>query len=128
MAILLDNIRLQHDFLWSIKLGASLRIMSVDKPYTYEYAIYTSTYRQLYTKIIPCAPGQLVLCNPDINGNSKFWTMEKTIVQNQIDTGKLIYNNIPTNWSQLKNQANPLPIHQANDGELMEYLKEFLKA
>jgi len=106
MAIQLHQIRIELDYLWSIRLGACLRIMSVDKPYNYNYAI-TDTLRRLeYNKIIPCAPGQLVLCNPDVNGNSKFWTMDKKIVQDQINQGKLIFNTIPSNWSRLKYEAN----------------------
>ena len=149
----LTKIRLELDFLWSIRLGASLRVYSIGEPYTYTYHLWSKCgqyltasgkrntapcpascgcflndpVRYTFSVVYQCAAHECVIGNPDINGGSKFWVLPIAEVQQQINQGKLLLNNIPTNWSQLKNQANPLPLHKASDGELLEHLKEFIK-
>ena len=93
-------IRIELDFLWSIRLGACLRIYSYDKPYVYKWKTWSRCGQHLnnygkvdktpcpdlcpcylnqerefnHTRTIPCGPGQLVLGNPRTEGRSDFWT------------------------------------------------------
>ncbi len=146
------KIRLELDYLWSIKLGACIRVYSFHKPYTHTWHSWSKCGQYLntdgainktscpancpcylnreirypHTTIYPCAPGQCVIGIPDINGGSKFWTRSIEVLQKQVNDRHLLFNNIPTNWYKLKMEANPQPLHQASDGKLMEHLREYL--
>lgn len=99
--------KLNTDFLWSIRLGAQLRVLSYGEPYRYYYGPYNEFEQtSAYVRTIPCGPGQCVLCNPDTNGRSQFWTLPTTELEKQIQDGKLILNGIPKNWERLKRDAD----------------------
>lgn len=154
MPIQVNKIRIELDFLWSIKLGAALRVYSFNEPYTHTWHTWSKCGRYMRANgtinpepncpsgcpcylnepkryeqklIIPCAPGQMVIGRPDVNGGSQFWARPIAEVQKNIDSGKLLFNNIPTNWSKLKYEANKEIVNQASDGELMDHLKQYIK-
>ncbi len=72
------------DFLWSIRLGKSLRVYSIGQPYLYQWVIWDGRFREEEELWIPCAPDQCVLGSPDTEGKSKFWVMAVSVVEEQM--------------------------------------------
>jgi len=92
----------ENDFLWSVKLGAQLRVLSYEQDYEYIYAVSSEPGYNRYRKLILCGAGQCVLCLPDVDGKAQFWTIPIKSLEDQISSGNLILNSIPQNWYQLK--------------------------
>lgn len=94
-----------RDFLWSVKLGAQLRVLTYEQPFEYIYQNEESPGMR-FRKIIDCGKDQCILCKPDVCGKGVFWVIKIEELENQIRSGKLILNNIPINWNELKLQLN----------------------
>lgn len=92
----------ENDFLWSIRLGAQLRVLSYEAPFEYKYAISEERDYRIYRKIIDCQKGYCLLCKPDVDGKGIFWQIKITDLENQIQNGNLILNSIPYKWHELK--------------------------
>lgn len=95
----------ENDFLWSVKLGAQLRVLSYEQQFEYIYQTEEEPGKR-FRKVINCSKGYCVLCKPDTCGKGVFWVIKIDELESQIISGKLILNNIPMNWSELKLQLN----------------------
>lgn len=93
-----------NDFLWSIRLGSQLRILSYENDFEYIFAKLDEPGYKTYRKIIPCKAGHCILCKPDIGGKAVFWEVEISQIEEQIKSGALILNSIPQNWYDLKSK------------------------
>lgn len=90
------------DFLWSVKLGAQMRILQYDVPLKFEWSILQDGMRINKERIISCEKGQCILYYPKTETEPVFWTLPESELENQIKQGSLILNGIPSNWRQLK--------------------------
>jgi hypothetical protein len=90
------------DFVWSIRLGSQLRVLSYEQDYLYEFAYMQNGMRILNRRVITCGKGQCVLCRPEIGQESSFWVIDIADLEKQVSVGKLVLNGIPANWHRLK--------------------------
>lgn len=91
-----------NDFLWSVKLGSQLRVLSYEEPFEYVWSVMSEPGNKRYRKVISCQKGKCVLCKPDVDGKALFWVLDISELENQINSQNLLLNKIPADWYDLK--------------------------